>query len=124
MTKDHRGAAAVEFAIVLPVLLVLLLGIIDFGYAFYVQGALSNAAREGARDMAIHNSPAAARIRVQQAATPLVVPNTAAAIAISPAACAPNTNVTVTVTYTYTYLTGFFGKSVVMKGKGEMRCGG
>ena len=32
-----RGAAAVEFALLMPLLLVLLLGIMEFGYAFFVQ---------------------------------------------------------------------------------------
>lgn len=44
-----RGAAVVEFAIVLPVLLLLVFGIIDFGRALNAQIALTQAAREGAR---------------------------------------------------------------------------
>jgi Flp pilus assembly protein TadG len=45
----ERGAALVEFAIVLPVFLMLVLGAIDWGWFFLVQDAVSNAAREGAR---------------------------------------------------------------------------
>ena len=44
-----RGAAAVEMALVLPVLLFLLMGIIDFGRMFNAQIQLSQAAREGVR---------------------------------------------------------------------------
>jgi len=44
-----RGAVAVEFAILLPVLLLLVFGIIDFGRALNAQIALTQAAREGAR---------------------------------------------------------------------------
>ena len=44
-----RGAAAVEMALVLPVLLFLLMGIIDFGRAYSTQIQLSAAAREGVR---------------------------------------------------------------------------
>jgi len=47
--KGDRGAAAVEFAIVLPLFLVLVLGTIDFGYFFFVTEVMTNAAREGAR---------------------------------------------------------------------------
>ena len=45
----QRGAAAVEFAIVLPLLLTLTLGAIDWGWYFYVDQLVTNAAREGAR---------------------------------------------------------------------------
>lgn len=48
-TSRDRGAVAVEFAILLPVLLLLLFGIIDFGRALNAQIALTQAAREGAR---------------------------------------------------------------------------
>jgi Flp pilus assembly protein TadG len=47
--RSARGAALVEFAIVLPVLLLLVLGAIDWGYYFMVQDVALNAAREGAR---------------------------------------------------------------------------
>lgn len=44
-----RGAAAVEFALLLPLLLFLVFGIIDFGRALNAQITLTQAAREGAR---------------------------------------------------------------------------
>lgn len=45
----ERGAAAVEFAIIFPLLLLLIGGVIDFGRAYFTQVVLANAAREGAR---------------------------------------------------------------------------
>ncbi len=45
----HRGVAAVEFAVVAPVLFLLILGMIDVGRALMVQNMLTNAARDGAR---------------------------------------------------------------------------
>ena len=47
--RAERGAIAVEFAIILPVLLLLVFGIIDFGHAWYMKQIVSNASREGAR---------------------------------------------------------------------------
>lgn len=47
--RREDGQSLVEFALVLPVLLFLMCGIIDFGWLFYNQIALNNAAREGAR---------------------------------------------------------------------------
>ncbi len=47
--RPERGAAAVEFAIVAPLLFILVFGIIDFGFGFHSWNAIENAAREGAR---------------------------------------------------------------------------
>jgi len=44
-----RGAAIVEFAVVLPLLLTILFGIIEYGWVFMVRQTLQTAAREGAR---------------------------------------------------------------------------
>lgn len=45
----RRAAVLVEFAILLPILLTIVFGIIEFGYMFFVRQTLINAAREGAR---------------------------------------------------------------------------
>src|SRR5579859_3625853 len=73
MPPQHRerGAAAVEFALVLPVLLVLVMGIIDFGRVFSAQQTLTYAARSGARVMVLQNSTTAAITAAQNAASPL-----------------------------------------------------
>lgn len=47
--KRERGASALEFALVLPVLLIILFGIIEFGLLMYNKQVLTNASREGAR---------------------------------------------------------------------------
>ena len=51
--RAESGAAAVEFAIVAMLLVTLLMGIMEFGYAFFVQGNIAGAAREAARAYAI-----------------------------------------------------------------------
>ena len=47
--KNHRGVAAVEFALVLPLLVLIALGIIEFSLALYDKAVITNASREGAR---------------------------------------------------------------------------
>lgn len=51
MKKFRRedGQSMVEFALILPIFLLILCGIIDFGWLFYNQLSLNNACREGAR---------------------------------------------------------------------------
>lgn len=50
--NDH-GAAAVEFALVLPLLMALVMGIIQYGWYFFVANNASAAAREGARRVVV-----------------------------------------------------------------------
>jgi len=47
--KEHKGAAAVEFALVLIPLILLLFGIIEFSVYLYDKQVVTNASREGAR---------------------------------------------------------------------------
>ncbi len=51
-----RGAAAVELAVVLPLLLTLVFGIIEFGWVFMVRETLVNSSREGARVAVLQGS--------------------------------------------------------------------
>ncbi len=48
-TKHEKGAAAVEFALILPLLLFILFGTIEFGLVMFNKQVLTNASREGAR---------------------------------------------------------------------------
>ncbi|WP_275411822.1 TadE/TadG family type IV pilus assembly protein [Winogradskya humida] len=57
--RDDRGAAAVEMAIVLPLLLLIVLGIIEFGIGWNRQLNLTEAAHEGARVAALNGDQAA-----------------------------------------------------------------
>jgi Flp pilus assembly protein TadG len=66
-----RGATAVEFALLLPVLLLLVFGLIDFGRALNAQITLTQAAREGARLAALGGQLSAVVSRTQTAATGL-----------------------------------------------------
>jgi Flp pilus assembly protein TadG len=125
--RDERGATVVEFAFIVPLLIVLVLGIAEFGRAFQVYGTLSAAAREGVRVMALQNDPVAARTAVRTAAPTLNPAVTNSEITITPATCptgATNTTVRLTVTYPMPFLTGFFGSGVTLSGTGVMRCNG
>jgi hypothetical protein len=56
MRRQRRstGQALVEFAIIIPIFLVLLVGIFDFGRVVWAQNSLASAAREGARFAIVH----------------------------------------------------------------------
>ena len=124
-TRRERGAAAVEFALVFPLLLTIVLGITEFGIAFSTQARISQAAREAARTMAVGDTSTNARNAARAAAPGVAL--TDAQIAISPVTfvgAAAGATASITITYPYTYLTGFFGSGVTMTGTGVMRCEG
>jgi len=54
---EQRGAQLVEFAILVPVLLLLIFGSLDFGRAYFSWIVLTNSAREGARTAAVGSAP-------------------------------------------------------------------
>ena len=75
-TKGQQAQALVEFALVLPVLLLILFVIFDFGRAIYFYNAISNAAREGGRTAIINQYPDAVRAKAAQQATAVGLPTT------------------------------------------------
>ena len=60
LMRDEHGAAVVEFALVMPILVLIVLGIIDFGRAFYTVNNIVSAVREGSRYGAILSAPLSA----------------------------------------------------------------
>jgi hypothetical protein len=118
---SEQAAAAVEMALVLPILILLVFGIAEFGRVYNIQISLTGAAREGVRAMAIENDEAAAREATIRAAAMNVEP----AVSVSPAPCTPGDPVRVTARRTVTYTIPFFGpRTLGLEGIGEMRCGG
>lgn len=119
----ERGAVAVEFALLAPVLVMLLLGVMEFGRAYNVQITLSSAAREGVRVMAINNNAVTARTAVKAAANGLRPALADSNISLSPANCTAGAQMTLTITYNLSTVTGIAGPFAV-EGRGVMLCGG
>lgn len=133
--ESERGAAAVEFALIVPILLMLVLGIFEFGRAFNIQVSLSEAAREAARYAAIHYADAGYSDEDAQNVGIDAAPSVAlelddVSVAYDAGACSPGDNVVVTVTFNTTYLTGLPGlipgmpTDLSISARGVMRCGG
>jgi Flp pilus assembly protein TadG len=70
----QSGQAMVEFALILPVLLLILLGIIDGGRLVYAYNDIANAAREAGRTAIINQDAATIRAKAAQQATGLGLP--------------------------------------------------
>ncbi len=113
--RHERGQSLVEFAIMVPVLLILLMGVVDLGRAYYTYLALRDAAAEGANFGAVYphcvssaDCPNPNNIvhRVRQSAPAGGLVNWSDAI-ISPVVPSPTPgqSLTVTVSFTYTIIT-------------------
>ena len=109
--KSQRGVAAVEFAIVLPVLVLLLFGAIEFGLLLYNQQVITNASREGARAGIVSQSPRVSDAQISGLVTSYCAGNLvtfgAPNVPIAAITRTGNTfqsDLTVDVTYDYSFL--------------------
>jgi len=129
-----RGAAAVEMALVLPVLLLVVFGIIDFGRVLNAQVKVTEAAREGARAASVAG---AGDDRVAMANTRVHKVDPDISIAGGSTYCEPpigeNEDATVHTSYTLDWVTpvgdiagifggGGWGASITLTGTGVMPC--
>jgi Flp pilus assembly pilin Flp len=131
--NSERGAAAVEFALLLPLLVLLIFGMIDFGRAINAQITITQAAREGARALAL--GQATYQTRAEQAGIGLGL--TASNVKDLPdkgtppeTGCPPGAGQTgddavVQITYTFTFITpvgSIFGPTMKLTAEGQMPC--
>jgi Flp pilus assembly protein TadG len=118
LKRDDRGAAMVEFAIVLPVLLLILLGIIEFGRAYNAQVSIQAAAREGARELALRHSSAQVVSATRDGAPSVTIDS----IAQTPCPATGDGKATVKVTEKFSFMALPFGP-LDLTATGVMRCG-
>jgi Flp pilus assembly protein TadG len=106
----ERGTAAVEFALVLPVLLLLLFMMIEFSIVLYDKAVLTNASREGARKGIVMQPPP--RVTAAEIATTVVAYSGSHMISFGPSAVTTSVagacvdsgdTLTVSVSYPYQY---------------------
>ncbi len=108
--KVRRAAAAVELAVVTPVLLTMLFGIVEFGWLFTVGQGLVTAAREGARTAVLPGSTVAdVESRVTQYMQPLGLTGYTTQVSTDGGG-EPDGTVTVSIPYAnVTLVAGYFG---------------
>ncbi len=117
--RKERGQSLVEVAITLPILILLVMGILDLGRAYYASITLADAAAEGAAYAALHPSKTVQIIeRVADGSNPLVVIETENISVYAPDTT-PGRPITVTIQYDYQVLTPLIN-AMVEDGKIEM----
>ena len=135
-TKGERGASAVEFALVVPLFLLILIGIVNIGVVVAQQISLGNAARQAAR-YAVVDGPTCTDVEAQ-ARGALNAPNmdsTGPTFTLTGGSCPKpcegsanrtDPNITVTLSYTSPWVVPFpvpgLGTGLTLEGKGKFRC--
>ena len=134
----ESGSQLVEFAMILPILLMIIAAIVDFGVMFRTNAVVTNAAREGARLAAIpgndQNNYETVRARVAETLTegrltgPSVVTITPEAVTIAASTNGAGARVTVAYTHTTLFLgpimaimNGTFAQAIQMTAVAVMR---
>ena len=120
-TRRRRGGQAgqslVEFAIVLPALLALVVGIFEFGRSWNVYQVITNAAREGARLAVVPtSSEATVRSTIEDALTRAALDPAIGTISVSGMSAGTGTPTTVQIDYPYEF--AFLGPIVDLLGDG------
>jgi Flp pilus assembly protein TadG len=126
--QADRGAAAVEFALIVPLLLVVLFAIIDLGWVFNQQLSVTAAAREGARYFAVHTADSGAQAVAEDLVVDLLSQTPTITYESTCSDDATDDKLTMVVEIPLTDLTGWLAviapDDATLRGVGSMRCGG
>lgn len=110
LMKSEKGQSLVEFALLLPVLVLLLFGIIDFGRIFHAYLTIDHAGREAARTASIGKDTTTIKNTAVSDASSIRL--TADQVGVTPGTLSSGSNVTITITYPINFLTPVIGNIV------------
>lgn len=120
--SDERGSVAVEFALLLPILIMLVMGIIEFGRGYNATVELTGAVREGARALALGQSSSEAGDAIVAASPGL---NPAPTVTAASECTGGTERASITANYSLTYNIPFVAQGTWNIARtGVMRCGG
>ena len=113
LIADRRGGAAIEFAVIGPLLCTMMLGAVDVGRMFYVRQNLEYATEQAARYFMLNPTAATSAVTTYLRGTMTGAPGSSVSVNYTDTAnCNGNTNVTCTMisaTYTFTFIAGYLG---------------
>lgn len=112
LRNENKGQSMVETALVLPIIVLILMGIIDFGFLFNNYLIIDNASREGARTAVIGSTDSVITTTVSNMTSSLVSAKLKTTINPSGASRTKGSQVTVTVEYDYSLITPVIGAIV------------
>ena len=107
-----QGQGLVEFALVVPILLLIVFGVVDFGRAIYAFNTIGNAARTAGRVAIVSQTPSSIQSAAINQAVALGIPTTGVTIShdLCPSSYSIGCIVSVTVTYAFHPITPVVGQ--------------
>lgn len=109
---EKRGQALVELALILPILIVILMGTMEFGRIFHSYLVITNASREGARAGVVGLDDTGIRTKVKDVATSLSLSDTQINITPGYSSRSRGVPLTVQVDYSVSLVTPVLGVAV------------
>ena len=103
--QSEKGQALVELALVLPILLLILMAIVDFGRVFHGHLAVTSASRQAVREASLGRTDAQIVSAARSAAAPLAPEQIRVAVTPAFPARQAGTSIEVTVTYSLEIIT-------------------
>jgi Flp pilus assembly protein TadG len=120
--KNKSGQSFVEFMLLLPVLVLMTLGLLDFGRAYFVLVMLNDAAAEGAVYAGAYpTNTNEIKLRVTESAADALIEIGATDVTVLYNTIEVGKSITVTVSYDFTFLTpligDMFGDGLTLQGQ-------
>lgn len=112
MLIDDDGQSLIELALALPLLLILLLGIVDGGRAYYFAGVIANAAREGANYAARDDTATRAQVTQRVCDETALAPFGQPCSGLTATCTVVQGDVSVEVRYDFRLITGYLADAV------------
>lgn len=107
LVKCDKGQGMVEFVLVLPILILMVMAIIEFGFMFNAYLGLSNGVREAGRLAALGASDSTIELKIEETSGQLNAENIQ--VTISPASRRRGDSITIDLVYTYNFITPIIG---------------
>lgn len=99
--QEQKGQSLVELALILPIIVLLLFGTVEFGRVFYSYITVTSAVREGVRQAAVGKTDDEIKERIRDAVTLAEIDTRLQIVSISPVESARTTGVPVTIEIRY-----------------------
>ena len=112
--SGERGQSLAEFALIVPIFLILVFAVVDFGMGFHAWITVTNSAREGARLGAVGGTADQIETRVRDTST--TIDQAKLTVTVTNAQGTPGESVVVDVDYQYDFITPLAGLVAMVSG--------